>query len=101
VNWADKDIQLLKKTIKETHGCESHWIASVKVREEFQGKIAWDGEVEVFLLVDHPKAKYAYAWTYREGKQNKTVVILDLPPVHSPQSAVNVAIASKARQNPK
>lgn len=55
-------------------------------------------ERSAFALVGYPKAKYAYAWTYREGNQNKTVVVLKIPPVDSPQTAVKVAIAAKARE---
>jgi hypothetical protein len=42
-------------------------------------------------LADYPKAKYAYAWTYLDGNQNKTTVVLKIPPVDSPQTAVKVA----------
>ena len=92
-----KDIPLLQKAIKETHGCDSRHIDSVPVVERFEGKIAWRGTVEVFGLIGHPQAKRAYAWTYRDGKQNKTIAVLEIPPVDSPQSAVKVAIASKGR----
>jgi hypothetical protein len=30
--------------------------------EKFQGKVIWDGNVEVFELSEHPKAKRVYAW---------------------------------------
>jgi hypothetical protein len=62
-----KDIIELQNAIRATHECESWWEASVKVEEKFEGKTAWSGIVEVFALVGHPKAKYAYAWTYRDG----------------------------------
>ena len=65
------------------------------VVEQFEGKIAWQGTVEVFDLVGHPKARRAYAWTYRDGDQNKTIPVLGIPPVDSPQSAVKVAITSR------
>jgi len=42
--------------------------------------------------------KESYAWTYRDGDQNKTSAVLGVAPVDSPQSAVKVAIASKARK---
>ena len=87
----------LQNAIRAIHGCESQWEASVRVEEKFEGKTAWSGIVEVFALVGHPTAKYAYAWTYREGNQNKTTVVLKIPPVDSPQTAVRIAIASKAR----
>jgi hypothetical protein len=62
------------------------------VVEQFEGKVAWRGTVEVFDLVGHPKARRAYAWTYRDGDQNKTIPVLGIPPVDSPQSAVKVAM---------
>ena len=43
----------------------------------------------------------AYAWTYQDQDQNKTVTVLHVPPVDSPQSAVKVAIAAKARNDSK
>lgn len=99
-HWAvyESDIIDLQNAIRSTHGCESRWEASVRVEETFETKTAWSGIVEVFALVDHPKAKYAYAWTCRDGNQNKTSVVLKIPPVDSPQSAVQIAIASKGRQ---
>jgi len=67
------------------------------VTEVYKGEIAGDGIVEVFDLIVHPKAKRAYAWSYREGKQDKTTVVLGIHPVDSPHGAVLIAIASKAR----
>jgi hypothetical protein len=96
-----KDITQLKNAIRETHGCESLHVESVPIVEQFEGRVAWDGTVEVFDLVGHPKAKRAYAWSYRDGDQNKTIAVLGIPPVDSPQTAVKVSIASKARQKPK
>jgi hypothetical protein len=88
----------LKDAIRATHGCESLHVESVPVKEVFEDQTAWEGTVEVFDLVGHLKAKRAYAWSYRDGDQNKTVTVLEIPPVNSPQSAVKVAIAEKARR---
>lgn len=72
----------------------SYWLESVKVAEHIKGQLAWDTTVEVFALVGHPKARRAYAWMmYREGKEDRTVVVLELPPVASAQDAVKVAMA--------
>jgi hypothetical protein len=90
-------IKEIQDAIRETHGCESEHAGSVPVTERFREKIAWQGTVEVFNLIGHPKAKRAYAWTYRDGDQNKTIAVLEIPPVDSPQSAVKVAIAAKGR----
>src|SRR5437870_6301402 len=93
-----KEITELKDAIRATHGCESLHVESVPVKEVFEGQTAWEGTVEVFDLVGHLKAKRAYAWTYRDGDQNKTVAVLEIPPVDSPQSAVKVAIAAHSKR---
>jgi len=49
-----------------------------------------------FDLVGHPKAKRAFAWSYRDGDETKSVAVLEIPPVDSPQTAVKVATAAKA-----
>ena len=96
-----KEITELKDAIRAMHGCESLHVESVPVKEVFEGQAAWEGTVEVFDLVGHPKAKRAYAWSHRDADQNKTVAVLEIPPVDSPQSAVKVAIASKGKATPK
>ena len=93
-----REIIELQNVIRATHGCESQWEGSVKVEATFEDKTAWSGIVEIFSLVGHTKAKYAYAWTYRDGNQNRTTVVLKIPPVDSPYSAVKIAIATKGRQ---
>jgi predicted nucleotidyltransferase component of viral defense system len=94
-----KEITKLKDAIRAMHGCESLHVESVAVKEVFEGQTAWETKVEVFDLVGHRQAKRAYAWSYRDANQNKTFAVLEIPPVDSPESAVKVAIASKARSN--
>ena len=91
-----KNVQSLQSAIKAMHGCDSRYVESVPVKEVFNKLIAWQGTVEVFDLVGHSKAKRVYAWQYEEGNETKTVSVLEIPPVDSPQTAVKVAIASKA-----
>jgi hypothetical protein len=101
-NWSmpPDDHRLLEKAIRETHGCDSFWLESVKVGENFQGQPTWHTTVDVFALVGHPKARRAYAWMiYRKGEQDRTVVILELPPVASAQDAMKAAMANKAKKN--
>jgi hypothetical protein len=92
-----KKITKLKDAIRATHGCESLHVESVPIKEVFEGQTAWQGTVEVFDLIGHPEAKRAYAWSYRDGDKTQSIAVLKIPPVDSPQSAVKVAIASKAR----
>src|SRR5260370_40682830 len=94
-----KEITELKDAIRATHGCESLTVESVRVEEVFEGETALEGTVEVLDLVGHPKAKRAYAWSYRDGDQTKSITVLQIAPVNSAEAAVRVAIASKARSN--
>ncbi|HWX15372.1 MAG TPA: hypothetical protein VNY07_02185 [Chthoniobacterales bacterium] len=94
-----KKITKLKDAIRATHACESLHVESVPVVEQFENEIAWQGTVEVFDLVGHPEEKRAYAWTYRDGDQDKTVSVLEIPPVDSAKTAVKVAIAAKAKKH--
>ena len=91
-------IAQLQMAIRAMHGCESRHVDSVPVHEVFRGETAWRGTVEVFDLIGHAKAKRAYAWSYQDGGETKSTAVLEIPPVDSPESAVKVAIAAKARQ---
>ena len=62
------------------------------VVETFRGKIVWQGQVEVFALKGHPKAKRCYAWSHEEDGKRRYVAVLELPPVNSPVTAVRAAI---------
>jgi len=94
-----REITELKDAIRATHGCESLHVESVPVKEVLEDQTTWEGTVEIFDLVGHPEAKRAYAWRHRNGDENKTMAVLEIPPVDSPESAVKVAIASKRRSN--
>src|SRR5438552_5164978 len=67
-----EDVQEIQGVILAVHRCNSRHVESVPVVEQFEGQIAWQGTVEVFDLIGHSKAKRAYAWTYRDGDQDKT-----------------------------
>ena len=89
----------LKAKIRLLHGCEATHRQTVPVKEVFQRKTVWDGEVEVFDLTGHAKAKRCYAWGYPDENQPDNldvVTVLEIPPVVSAQSAVKVAIAARA-----
>ena len=90
----------LQAAILQLHGAQAKYLESVPVIEEFQGQTVWQGEVEVFELRGHPKAKKAYAWGHATGEDDQArryVAVLDLPPVNSPQSAVRAAIMQEIK----
>jgi len=94
-------IEAIQDAIRRVHGCESRHIESVPVHEEFQGQTIWDGTVEVFELIGHPKAHVCYAWGHHAGKddkQSRYVTVLKIPPVDSPAFAVRFSIASDLKK---
>jgi hypothetical protein len=93
-----KYIARLQKAIRATHGCGSRHFTTVPVTEKFRGQIAWQGDVEVFDLINHPTAGTCYAWSYEEDGTIHTTAVLGLPPVDSAESAVKVAIAAQAKK---
>jgi hypothetical protein len=89
----------LAQGIKRLHGCKATHVETVPVVEEFQGKVIWQGEVEVFS-VNHRRTKRAYAWAHDHGdggNRKNVVAVLELPPVNSPQTAVQAAIMSEIK----
>ena len=86
---------------KRADNCGAAWRESVPVHEIFRGKTIWRGEVEVFDLMGHPKAKRAYGWSQPEnadGSGERFVAVLEIPPVDSPKTAVKMAIYSDIKQ---
>jgi hypothetical protein len=94
----------LQAAILNLHGCEATYLETVPVTEEFQGETIWQGEVEVFAIRGHPKAKRCYAWGHVSGDDDqgrRYVTVLELPPVTSPQTAVKAGIMSEIKDAKK
>ncbi len=82
------------------HGSEASYVETVPVKESFQGQTVWEGEVEVFDLHDHPNAPRVYAWTHDTDdadKPRRSVTVLHVPPVVSPELAVRASIIQDYR----
>ena len=96
----DDYIDELKAVILNLHGATAKHVETVPVTEEFQGETIWQGQVEVFDIRGHPKAKKVYAWGHSTGDDDqgrRYVAVLELPPVTSPQTAVKAAIMGEIR----
>ena len=89
-------IERLQQVIFHLHKAGSTWVESVPVHEVFRGKTLWKGDVEVFNLTGHPKAKRCYGWTY--GEPEEFITILELPPVTDAQSAVKVGVSYQIKK---
>ena len=94
VNKADY-ISALRAVILRMHGCPSVHLRTEHVDETFHGVTVWDRHVEVFILMQQPKADTAYAWAQLEGpddEETRYVVVLGLPPVIDAKTAVESVI---------
>lgn len=65
-------------------------------REVLNGKTLWEGDVEVFDLIDHPKVIRCYGRTY--GEPEEFITILKSPPVTDVLSAVNVGVVCQIKK---
>jgi len=93
-------IEELHDAIRRLHGVESRYVESVPVKEVFKDTTVWDGVVEVFDLIGHPKAPKIYAWAHdtdNPKQPRKHVTVLHIPPVVSPILAVRAAIVQEHR----
>ena len=90
----------LRTAIHRMNGYEAVWRETVHVHETFQGKTVWKGDVEVFELIQHRKAKRAYAWVLLDGQHDdkiRFVVVLDLPPVKDARTAVRASMIAGSK----
>jgi hypothetical protein len=97
-------IEELRNVIHRLHKAEAKHVQSVPVTEMHEGQIVWDGVVEVFDLSGHPKADRIYAWAHDtdDPKQPKRyVTVLHIPPVVSPQTAVQAVILQEYKSRAK
>jgi hypothetical protein len=90
----------VQRAVEATHGCTAKHVETVPIKEVFKGNTVWEGEVEVFEITGHQKAKRAYGWGYPredQGGKFEFVAVLELPPVTSPQTAVRAAIVAQSK----
>ncbi len=92
-------IPALLDAIRHLHGVEARHVETAHVREEFQGELAFERVVEVFDLVEHPKAKRAYAWSEATtGNKRRFFAVLHVQGVDSPIAAVRASLLTDANQ---
>lgn len=97
-------IARVQVAVSQLHNCGATWRETIPVHEIFNGQTVWKGEVEVFDLHNHPKAKRAYGWSHREGKNDegeRFVTVLEIPPVESAVTAVRVSIVADGKKSKK
>lgn len=94
-------IEELRDVIHKLHKAKATHVESVPVTELHQGHVVWDGIVEVFQLLGHPQTNRIYAWAHDTDDPKhprRYVTVLHVPPVVSPQTAVQAAIMQELRE---
>lgn len=94
-------IEELQDAIRHLYHTEPTYVETVPVVEKFQGQTVWEGEVAVFDLPDSPDADRVYAWAHETDnvdQPKRTVTVLHIPPVTSPQKAVQASIIQDYRE---
>lgn len=84
----------LGAAILKTHGVAAQWVTSTPIQEKKKGSTQWRGDIETFELVNHPTAKYCYAWAQDAGEDSALIMVLKIPPVNSPQEAIREYLAN-------
>lgn len=88
-------IDNLMEAITAMHECRCNHFGTEHVKEEHEGELVWEGDVEIFQLEGHPKANVAYGWGWEDDqKEIQYIGILQVPPVEDAATAVRAAIAS-------
>ena len=97
MNYIDE----LRDVIRKLHGVFATHVETVPIKETHEGKTVWEGEVEVFVLHDHPKTDRVYAWAHETDNPDspkRTVTVLHVPPITSPRKAVQASIVQAFRE---
>jgi hypothetical protein len=98
-NRQDYNAQV-QMAVSQLCNCGATGRETVPVHEIFQGKTVWQGDVVVFDLSGHPKAKQTFAWSHPDGAQDERerfVAVLEIPPMGSAQKADQVQIINDAK----
>ncbi len=93
-------IARLQNAIRRVNGCESKYLETVTVSESlvnFYKHIVWHCEVAIFEIYGHPQARRAYAWLLcmEPNETTRYVVVLEISPINSPETAVQAAMTAQ------
>ena len=83
-----------QKSIEDLHNCSASFQKAVLVKEEFEGRTAWEGIVHIFDLTGHPEADKCYAWSspIESSGKLKHYAVLHIPPIDSLEKAIRASI---------
>ena len=94
------DVAEIRKAVEQMLGSRATLVQSVAVREDTDGKLAWQGLVRVFELAGgaRPARVYAGTMTTESSGQRRIFAIRHTSKVNSPRAAVRAAIVTEQRR---
>lgn len=97
-SFTDIETTRLQQAVERTYGCTAIPGKAMPVRKLVAGKTEWEGLVQVFELLGHPKAIRAYAWFSSEEENpgaRAIETVLHTPQTSSARKAVHAAVAPR------
>jgi hypothetical protein len=92
-------IEQLHIAIHRLHGCEAVHIETIPVKEVFQGRTVWEGDVQLFELSGPQLARQCYAWSqHNDDGSERYFAVLKEPPIDFAAAAVRAMIASEFKR---
>jgi hypothetical protein len=88
--YTEEDIEIAAawREVEAKHACKARYAGKQKVDVSIGCIVLNDGDVYLFELLEHPKTKLCYAWTYfREGVRHIRTV-LKIHPVLNATDAI-------------
>ena len=83
---------VLREAFLREHGCRCLYVETVRMAERVENNVAWEGDVVIFELIDHPTAARGYAWIYTNYRASRFVTALELPVNMAPAFRSLVAV---------
>jgi hypothetical protein len=94
------DTERLKAAIEREHGGTATLIGTELVTAMWQGRIAWQGVVQVYALTGEAQFKTVYAWLEHpdgSGHSRRVHTALKAGSIKTASDAVNAAIVANYR----
>ncbi len=90
----------ITNAVEKAVGCASSVShrESAEVTETRQGKVIWQGVIEVFYVDDLHDMDTAYGWAVESPRGTQFIAIPGTSPINSPHDAVRSWIASQNRR---
>jgi hypothetical protein len=94
------DTEGLQAAIEREHGGTATFIGTELVTAIWQGRIAWQGVVQIYALTGEAQFKTVYAWLDHpdgSGAPRRVHTALRAGSINTPWDAVNAAIVANYR----